>query len=135
MFGTPNAISSNTYPDCQAFKVPNTKRKTPISAHIIIENGIACEACHGPGKSWVGVHTAELYFYEANITAGMFPTADATDRTLLCMSCHILGMGLSALLVLNAVFLFFSPAPTRKGQAIKTEIEGFKLYMEMAENL
>ncbi len=47
----------------------------------------------------------------------------------------IFGMGLSALAVLNVVFMFLIPAPTHKGQAIKTEIEGFKLYMETAEKL
>lgn len=44
-------------------------------------------------------------------------------------------LGVLALAVLNAVFLYLMPSPTPKGQAIRTEIEGFRLYMETAEKL
>ena len=40
-----------------------------------------------------------------------------------------------ALAVLNVVFLYLMPAPTPKGQSVRTEIEGFRLYMETAEKL
>ena len=40
---------------------------------------------------------------------------------------------LAALAALNILFLFLMPAPTKKGQNIRTEIEGFKLYLETAE--
>lgn len=40
-----------------------------------------------------------------------------------------------ALAALNGAFLYLMPAPTRKGQTIRTEIEGFRLYMEKAEKL
>ena len=40
---------------------------------------------------------------------------------------------LIALIAMNILFIFLMPAPTQKGQKIKTEIEGFKLYLEMAE--
>lgn len=36
---------------------------------------------------------------------------------------------------LNGLFMYLLPAPTRKGQSIRTEIEGFRLYMETAEKL
>lgn len=42
---------------------------------------------------------------------------------------------LLALIVMNIVMIFLMPAPTKKGQKIRTEIEGFKLYMETAEKL
>jgi len=44
-------------------------------------------------------------------------------------------LGVVALILLNGVFLYLLPAPTQKGQKIRTEIEGFKLYMEKAEKL
>lgn len=37
------------------------------------------------------------------------------------------------IIVLNIVFLFLLPAPTKLGQSMRAEIEGFKLYMETAE--
>ncbi|MGD9979983.1 MAG: DUF2207 domain-containing protein [Hyphomonadaceae bacterium] len=40
-----------------------------------------------------------------------------------------------ALAALNLAFLYLMPAPTQKGQQIRTEIEGFRLYMETAEKL
>ena len=40
-----------------------------------------------------------------------------------------------SLATLNGWFMYLMPAPTRKGQAVRTEIEGFKLYMETAEKL
>ena len=39
------------------------------------------------------------------------------------------------LAVVNVVFLYLMPAPTPKGQKVRTEIEGFRLYMETAEKL
>ena len=37
------------------------------------------------------------------------------------------------IIILNIVFLFLLPAPTKLGQSVRAEIEGFKLYMETAE--
>ena len=44
-------------------------------------------------------------------------------------------LAIVALAALNAVFLYLMPAPTAKGQTVRFEIEGFKLYMEKAEKL
>ena len=40
---------------------------------------------------------------------------------------------IAALIAMNLLFIFLMPAPTQKGQKIKSEIDGFKLYLEMAE--
>ena len=40
---------------------------------------------------------------------------------------------LAVLAAMNLLFIFIMPAPTKKGQKIRTEIEGFKLYLETAE--
>lgn len=40
-----------------------------------------------------------------------------------------------ALAALNGAFMYLMPAPTVKGQETRTEIEGFRLYMETAEKL
>lgn len=44
-------------------------------------------------------------------------------------------LAIVALAGLNIVFMYLMPAPTVKGQAVRTEIEGFRLYMETAEKL
>jgi len=43
--------------------------------------------------------------------------------------------GVIALVVINIAAMYFMPAPTKKGQQIRTEIEGLRLYMEKAEAL
>ncbi|MFZ2030968.1 MAG: DUF2207 domain-containing protein [Vitreimonas sp.] len=40
-----------------------------------------------------------------------------------------------ALAALNIAFMYFIPAPSQLGQDIRTQIEGFRLYMETAEKL
>lgn len=45
------------------------------------------------------------------------------------------GLGLIALTAINLLAMYFMPAPTKKGQQIRTEIEGLRLYMEKAEAL
>ena len=44
-------------------------------------------------------------------------------------------LGLAVLIAMNILFIYLMPAPTKKGQAIRAEIEGFKLYLEKAESL
>ncbi|MEH6809012.1 MAG: DUF2207 domain-containing protein [Hyphomonas oceanitis] len=39
------------------------------------------------------------------------------------------------IIALNGWFMYLMPAPTKLGQNVRTEIEGFKLYMETAEKL
>jgi uncharacterized membrane protein YgcG len=46
---------------------------------------------------------------------------------------HTLAIG--AIAALNGLFMYLMPAPTQKGQEVRTEIEGFRLYMETAEKL
>lgn len=48
---------------------------------------------------------------------------------------HWVLLGIAALIGMNLLFVFLMPAPTKKGQAIRAEIEGFKLYLEKAESL
>jgi uncharacterized membrane protein len=38
-------------------------------------------------------------------------------------------------IVLNFIFMFLMPAPTKKGAQVRSEIDGFKLYLETAEKL
>ncbi|MEZ5996419.1 MAG: DUF2207 domain-containing protein [Hyphomonadaceae bacterium] len=44
-------------------------------------------------------------------------------------------LGVVGLAGLNVAFMYFMPAPTPRGQQTRTEIEGFRLYLETAEKL
>ena len=39
---------------------------------------------------------------------------------------------IAGLVFINLLFLFLMPAPTKKGAKVKSEIEGFKLYLELS---
>jgi hypothetical protein len=43
--------------------------------------------------------------------------------------------GCAALIAMFAAFAYFIPAPTERGQKIRTKIEGFRLYLKTAEKL
>ena len=45
----------------------------------------------------------------------------------------LFGYLIGAILLMNVVFLFLMPAPTKLGQSARADIEGFQLYMETAE--
>jgi uncharacterized membrane protein YgcG/predicted RecA/RadA family phage recombinase len=40
-----------------------------------------------------------------------------------------------AFAAINALFMYLMPAPTKKGQEVRAEIEGFRLYLDTAEKL
>ena len=42
---------------------------------------------------------------------------------------------IAGLVLINIIFMYLMPAPTKKGAQISSEIEGFKLYLETAEKL
>jgi len=44
-------------------------------------------------------------------------------------------LALVGIAALNGLFMYLMPAPTRQGQERRSEIEGFRLYMETAEKL
>lgn len=44
-------------------------------------------------------------------------------------------IGVIGLVLLNGLFMYLMPAPTRKGQDVHTHLAGFRLYMEKAEKL
>jgi len=44
-------------------------------------------------------------------------------------------LGLVGLIGLNGLFMYLMPAPSRKGQDVRTHLQGFRLYMEKAEKL
>ncbi|GAB5455812.1 MAG: hypothetical protein Hens2KO_20410 [Henriciella sp.] len=44
-------------------------------------------------------------------------------------------LAIFALIGLNGLFMYLMPAPTRRGQTVRTHLEGFRLYMDKAEKL
>lgn len=54
-----------------------------------LEDGIACEACHGAAERWIAEHVNGLKTPQEKIAHGMTATWDAKTRGELCSSCHV----------------------------------------------
>ena len=70
--------------DCHADNVPQNKRGRVFQ----ISDGVGCEACHGGGQRWLGIHVSGVGTHEDNVKAGLYPTEDPVKRAELCISCH-----------------------------------------------
>jgi Cytochrome c554 and c-prime len=70
---------------CHALDVPaDTRAKT-----FELNEGVACESCHGPASAWLGPHTTRGWTHEQSVAAGMYDTRNLVRRTEKCLSCHL----------------------------------------------
>lgn len=70
---------------CHGFQVPKEKQANRLE----IEDGISCEACHGPASGWIEGHTAADWTHQRSVEAGMTDLRDLDVRSRLCLSCHL----------------------------------------------
>lgn len=82
--GIGDATSSQVCLNCHTDNVPQNTRGRLFDAAA----GVGCEACHGGGERWLGVHVSGLGTHQDNVNAGMYPTEDPVARAKLCLSCH-----------------------------------------------
>ena len=68
---------------CHALVIP-TELQGPFYQ---VEDGVTCEACHGPAEGWLGTHITRGY--EASVQVGMYDTKNLVKRAEKCLSCHI----------------------------------------------
>lgn len=71
--------------DCHAHNVAPALRGDRFK----LEDGVSCEACHGPSGRWLKSHVENGATHEQNLANGMFPTGNAVQRAKLCLSCHL----------------------------------------------
>jgi hypothetical protein len=70
--------------DCHTHNIPKDLR----GERFRLDDGVSCEACHGPSGRWLQSHVQDGATHEANLSAGLYPTSDPLARAQLCMSCH-----------------------------------------------
>ena len=70
--------------DCHAHNIPADRR----GERFKFEDGVSCEACHGPSEQWLPKHVEDGATHAGNLAAGLYPTADPSERARLCVSCH-----------------------------------------------
>jgi len=75
-------------PVCLACHAFNPPEDLVVGDVKMAEEGISCEACHGPSSGWLGPHTEEGWTREDGIAAGLIDLSDPVRRGELCLSCH-----------------------------------------------
>lgn len=60
-----------------------------VSGHIDPEDGVQCEACHGPASGWRAEHTEAGWSHEKSVARGMIDLRSLTVRGSSCLSCHM----------------------------------------------
>lgn len=82
--GLPKASEAKICLDCHAHNVPAGRR----GERFRFDDGVSCEACHGPSEQWLPKHVEDGATHANNLGAGLFPTDDPAERARLCLSCH-----------------------------------------------
>jgi hypothetical protein len=82
--GLGNASEAKICLDCHAHNVVKVQR----GERFKLDDGVSCEACHGPSERWLPKHVEDGAKHAGNLEAGLFPTDDPFERARLCLSCH-----------------------------------------------
>lgn len=69
---------------CHSLDVPESRQ-----ARTFANEGVSCEACHGPASGWLGPHTTRAWTHEQSLRLGMYDTKDPVRRTERCLTCHL----------------------------------------------
>lgn len=73
--------------DCHSTNVP--ARLVSSSGRIDLEDGVQCEACHGPASGWRAEHTQAGWTHEQSVQRGMIDLRNVPARGSLCLTCHM----------------------------------------------
>jgi len=70
---------------CHTLVVPRERQASPVE----IEDGVACESCHGPAGGWLDGHHTEEWSHQDSLDAGLVDLTRADRRAALCLGCHL----------------------------------------------
>lgn len=71
--------------DCHTTNVP----ARVVSGKVDVEDGVQCEACHGPASGWRAEHTQAGWTHEQSVARGMTDLRNIAVRASGCLSCHL----------------------------------------------
>jgi hypothetical protein len=71
--------------DCHTTNVP----ASAVSGKVDVEDGVQCEACHGPASGWRAEHTMAGWTHEQSVARGMTDLRSLPTRASGCLSCHL----------------------------------------------
>ena len=82
--GIADPAESKVCLDCHAHNVPATRR----GERFRLEDGVSCEACHGPAGRWLAPHLEQDSTHPRNLASGLYDSGAPMPRARLCLSCH-----------------------------------------------
>jgi hypothetical protein len=65
-----------------------TPTGTARGARFLTQDGVGCEACHGPAGGWIASHYAVGATHASSIAQGMVPLERPAARAAVCLDCH-----------------------------------------------
>jgi len=71
--------------DCHTTNVPAAQ----VAGQVDIEDGVQCEACHGPASGWRAQHAEEGWTHAQSVARGMLDLDSLPVRAHLCHRCHL----------------------------------------------
>ncbi len=71
--------------DCHSTNVP----AAAVAGKVDREDGVQCEACHGPASGWRDDHMQPGWPHEKSVELGMTDLRRISTRGVLCMACHV----------------------------------------------
>jgi hypothetical protein len=71
--------------DCHTTNPPLSQ----VAGNIDHEDGVQCEACHGPASGWRDEHTQIGWTHEQSVARGMNDLRMVTRRGQQCLTCHM----------------------------------------------
>ncbi|MEP3226934.1 MAG: multiheme c-type cytochrome [Parasphingorhabdus sp.] len=80
--GIKDAASSQECLGCHS--TPATKKGPRFQAN----DGVGCEACHGPSSGWLSAHYAVGANHAKNVSLGLAPLDNPKVRASTCLDCH-----------------------------------------------
>lgn len=84
--GLASAESASQCLGCHAMAPPKAKQARPLD---LVDEGISCEACHGPASGWRDAHVERDWTKADGVRQGFLDLANVQVRTRLCLSCHV----------------------------------------------
>jgi Cytochrome c554 and c-prime len=79
------AYEENVCLDCHTTNVPASQ----VEVQIDREDGVQCEACHGPASGWRAEHAEPGWTHEQSVSRGMIDLRSVPVRAHLCHRCHL----------------------------------------------
>ena len=66
----------------------DTRSVAPKSDKVRPEDGVSCEACHGPAENYLKSHAVTGASHSENVANGLTDLSNINTRATLCLSCH-----------------------------------------------